>query len=89
MIWNKHILNCSKKSDSISRVVWSMRGLVVEYTILHDGSTHSHISPILSRDISVLLHFPQAPGFGEAEANLIHVNICMENCMSIQLQYSL
>ena len=72
-------------------VVRTQCGIVMEDPVLSDGSTH--ITPTLSRDIGncPLYYYisSAAPGFGEVEANLIHINKLMVNYMGIQLQYSL
>ena len=74
-------------------VVRTQCGIVMEDPVLSDGSTHSYITPTLSRDIgSCPLSYyisSAASGFGEVEANLIHINKFMVNYMGIQLQYSL
>ena len=67
-------------------VVWTQCGIVMEDPVLSDGSTHSYIIPTLSRDIGncPLSYYisSAAPGFGEVEANLIHINTFMVNYMA-------
>ncbi len=88
LVWirDKHCVNCIQKSEHMAGVVPVCQcGIVMEDPVLSDGSAHSYITPMLSRDIGncPLSYYisSTAPGFGEVEANLIHINTVFFNCL--------